>query len=144
MTIEIVTTNTPRAYPPRVTAFTRPFWEGLSDGLLRTTFCDGCARPTFPPKPFCPNCWGKDVHWEDIDARGTLYSWTRIHAGPAVFEAQLPYCVGVVDLDVGLRIACRLWEPNPVDWRCDMAMRIVKIAAPDGPMFGATVRETLP
>ena len=137
MTIDIVKTDRPRAYPPRVTAFTRPFWDGLAAGILRTTICDGCGRPSFPPKPICPNCWGDAVHWEEIDASGTLYSWTRIHAGPAVFEAELPYAVGVVDLAMGLRIACRLHERELVDWRCDMPVRIVAVAAPDGPIFEA-------
>ncbi len=137
MTIDIVPSDVPRAYPPRVTAFTRPFWDGLAGGVLRTTFCDGCGKPSFPPKPICPNCWGDSVHWEEIGASGRLYAWTRIHAGPAVFEAELPYAVGVVDLTMGLRLACRLHERAPVAWRCDMPVRIIAIAAPDGPMFAA-------
>jgi uncharacterized OB-fold protein len=137
MTIELVKTDRLRAYPPRVTAFTRQFWEGLEAGLLRTTFCDSCAQPTFPPKPICPNCWSHDVHWEQIDPVGSLYSWTRIHAGPAAFEEELPYAVGVVDLAMGLRVACRLHGQDERAWHCEMPVRIVAIIAPDGPMFAA-------
>ena len=138
--MEVVAIDTPRAYPPRVTAFTRSFWDGLSEGTLRTTRCETCARLTFPPKPICPHCWTERVAWESIAPTGTLYSWTRIHAGPAVFAAQFPYEVGVVDLDVRLRLACRLWAPADTAWGCGMAVRIVALIAPDGPMFAATPR----
>jgi uncharacterized protein len=135
--MEIIMIDTPRAYPPRVTAFTRPFWEGLSDGVFRTTRCQSCARLTFPPKPICPHCWTDGIDWEAIPPSGVLYSWTRIHAGPAVFAAQLPYAVGVVDLDVGLRIACRLWDSGASEWACGVPVQMVTLMAPDGGMFAA-------
>lgn len=138
--LEIVPVDRPLSYPPRVTAFTRRFWEGLALGLFRTTRCDACHQLTFPPKPICPNCWGKDVRWEEVGADGTLYSWTRIHAGPAVFEAELPYAVGVVDLDAGIRVACRLWPDSHKDWGCGMAVRMIALEAPDGALFAAAPR----
>lgn len=138
--MEIVAIDTPRAYPPRVTGFTRPFWDGLLDGEFRTTRCAACGQATFPPKPICPHCWTDVVRWETIAPEGTLYSWTRIHAGPAVFAAQLPYEVGVVDLETGLRLACRLWSNVETDWACAMPVRLMVLSAPDGPMFAATTR----
>ncbi|WP_368680009.1 zinc ribbon domain-containing protein [Rhodococcus opacus] len=47
----IQTTGTTLAYPPRVTPFTEPFWQGLNDGVLRTTRCRACSHMTFPPNP---------------------------------------------------------------------------------------------
>ena len=33
-----------RPFPPRVSAFTRPFWDALAEGWLITTGCSRCSR----------------------------------------------------------------------------------------------------
>jgi len=136
--LEIIPVAGKRTYPPRVTRFTDTFWQGLRDGRLQTTRCNSCERLTFPPKPICPHCWGDSVVWETLPIEGTLYSWTRIHAGPAIFEAELPYEVGIVDLDAGLRLACRLNAKVAADWQCGMRVRIVTLDFEDGPLFAAS------
>src|SRR5205823_13128109 len=82
MTLELIPVARPRAYPPRVSAFTQPFWNGLRAGQWQTTCCEACGKYTFPPKPVCPHCWSERMAWKDLGARGTLYSWTRIHSAP--------------------------------------------------------------
>ena len=46
------------------------------------------GRLTFPPKPFCPYDWGREVEWVELSGRGKLYSQTVIHAAPAAFAAR--------------------------------------------------------
>lgn len=126
-----------RAYPPRTSAFTQPFWAGLAQGHWQTTCCEACGRQTFPPRPICPHCWSDRVAWSPLSTRGTLYSWTRIHAAPAVFGAEAPYDVGIVDLDCGLRLACRLLEAQAVHWKPGIAMEMAVLNYEDGPLFAA-------
>lgn len=126
-----------RAYPPRVSAFTQPFWEGLAQGRWQTTCCDACGRQTFPPRPICPHCWSDKVRWSPLSARGTLYSWTRIHAAPAVFASEAPYAVGIVDLDAGIRLACRLLDSTEANWKPGMAVEMAVLQYEDGPLFAA-------
>lgn len=126
-----------RAYPPRVSAFTRPFWEGLAEGRWQTTGCASCDKLTFPPKPVCPHCWSDQMTWRAMPSAGTLYSWTRIHAAPSVFVAEAPYVVGIVDLDGGLRIAARLIERDGVPPRVGERVEVVTLKYVDGPLFGA-------
>lgn len=142
MTMTIIQVDHPRRYPPRVTEFTESFWSGLLRGEFRITRCAKCDMPSFPPKPICPHCWTYDVRWELIDTSGRLYSWTRVHAGPAVFAPDLPYAIGIVDLDMGLRLACPL-HGEAVDWSCGMAVRLVTLSFADGPFFAAVAREAL-
>ncbi len=140
--LRVIHIDRPLAYPPRVTDFTQRFWNALAEGRLETTCCDACGHMTFPPKPFCPNCWSKTVIWKAIDPAGTLYSWTRIHAGPAVFAAELPYCVGVLDLDCGIRVACRLWCDNENEaWACGDRARMIVISATNGVNFAASAHD---
>lgn len=135
--METIRVERPRAYPPRVTEFTQRFWQGLDEGNLFTTRCRSCEMLAFPPKPICPHCWADAPNWVEIDSTGTLYSWTRIHASPAQFVPELPYEVGVVDLDDNLRIACRVVlregnDPVPGD-----RVELVVLMYEDGPIIGA-------
>ena len=137
-TLQIIALDRALAYPPRITAFTQRFWDALSKGHLETTACDACRHVTFPPKPFCPQCWSKETDWVTLNPAGTLYSWTRIHAGPAVFAEELPYEVGVVDLDDFVRIACRLWSDGEgAEWACGDRVRMVALDAANGTIFAA-------
>jgi uncharacterized OB-fold protein len=135
--LSIVAATGRLAYPPRVSAFTQPFWVGLGQGRWQTTCCEACGRQTFPPRPVCPHCWSDKMRWTPLSARGTLYSWTRIHAAPAVFAAEAPYAVGIVDLDAGIRLACRLLDANHAKWTPGMAVEMAVLQYEDGPLFAA-------
>ncbi len=70
-----------------------------------------------------------------LSGRGKLYSQTVVHAAPAVFQDEVPYRVGIVDLDEGVRIATRvLSEREPA---LDAVVEIVVLNYRDGPLFGA-------
>lgn len=126
-----------RASPPRLSEFTRTFWSALGEGRWITTRCLSCSRQTFPPRPVCPHCWSPDVEWSDLGTRGTLYSWTRIHAAPAVFAGEAPYAVGIVDLEDGIRLACRLVEREEAPLRVGQPVEMLVLRYRDGPLFAA-------
>jgi uncharacterized OB-fold protein len=135
MTLAVQIVDRPRAFPPRITEFTQAFWHSLAAGRFETTRCDSCERLTFPPKPFCPHCWSKQIAWVPLSGRGKLYSQTLVHAAPLVFQDEVPYRVGIVDLDEGLRIATRvLSEAEP---KLDIIVEIVVLLYRDGPLFAA-------
>jgi uncharacterized OB-fold protein len=138
-TLELIAVDRERSYPPRVTEFTQPFWQALSEGRLQTTRCRACARLSFPPKPICPHCWTDDVEWAQLGTRGRLYTWTRIHAGPEMFAHELPYEVGIVDLDAGLRVAVRLVLKPGQACVPDLAVRLVVLQFRDGPLLAAVL-----
>jgi uncharacterized OB-fold protein len=133
MTLPIINMPSVRAYPPRQSEFTTPFWDALAKGEFKTTQCTKCAKKAFPPKPICPHCWCGEVEWVALSGSGRLYSKTMIHAAPAVFKDEVPYSVGIVDLDEGLRLATRIvGEPE-----LDAPVQIVVLLYEDGPIFGA-------
>ncbi len=137
MTLEMIPVARTRAYPPRVSAFTQTFWEGLRDGQWQSTCCEACGKFTFPPKPVCPHCWSPRMQWKELGQRGTLYSWTRIHAAPKVFVDEAPYAVCVVDLDMGLGIATRLVERDGKPFECGMPVELVVLQYEDGPLLAS-------
>lgn len=133
MTLPSLRLDRVRAYPPRVTAFTARFWSALDEGRLETTRCEACGARSFPPKPICPHCWGTSVGWAPLSGRGRLYSRTVVHAAPAAFRDEVPYAIGIVDLDEGLRLATRLvGDPAIGD-----PVEIVVLRYRDGSLFAA-------
>lgn len=105
--LDTIQVDYPHPYPARTSAFSRPFWDALAEGRFITTRSVSTGRLTFPPKPISPDDWSTDMEWVDLSGAGTLYSHTTIHASPTAFMHELPYSVGIVDLDEGLRLATR-------------------------------------
>jgi len=135
MTLAVLPVDRARAFPPRMTEFTQQFWRNLSIGRFETTRCESCGRYSFPPKPFCPHCWSRQIAWAPLSGRGKLYSQTVVHAAPAAFRDEIPYRVGIVDLDEGVRVATRvLADRGPM---LDSPVEIVVLSYRDGPLFAA-------
>ena len=131
MSLPFVDVPRARPWPPRITAFTKPFWDALAEGRFLTTRGRTSGRLTFPPKPICPYDWGRDVEWVELSGRGRLYSQTVIHAAPAAFMSEAPIRNGIIDLDEGLRIAARIFgEPA-----LDAVVECVVLRYADGPLF---------
>lgn len=131
-----VSQNGPRPFPPRVSRFTRPFWTALEQGFLTAPKCQACGRLRFPPRPLCPACWSEDHVWIVLRPRGLLYSFTHIHVAPRALDGDLPYSIGIVDLDDGVRLLCRL--VNQVTF-ADIGREVetVVLQYKDGPLFAA-------
>jgi uncharacterized OB-fold protein len=97
---------------------------------------------SFPPKPLCRSCWSEEIDWIDLRPSGTLYSFTRVHVVPRAFLADALYDIGIVDLDDGVRLMCRLLDVD-ADTSIGCAVRMVTLNYDDGPLFAARiVRQT--
>ena len=138
VSLELVRRPGTRPFPPRVSTFTRPFWDALAAGRLISTRCGRCGRISFPPKPLCRSCWSEEIDWIDLRPSGTLYSFTRVHVVPRAFLADALYEIGIVDLADGVRLMCRLLDVD-ADAVIGGAVRMVSLIYDDGPLFAARV-----
>lgn len=114
------------AYPPRMTTFTAPFWDGLRAGRFQTTRCLECQHTTFPPKPVCPSCWSAKLEWITLRGTGLLRSYTEVCAAPLMFAEEAPYILCLVDLDEGVRCLSRIqaaWDDLRPDARVEVRFR---------------------
>ena len=68
--------------PPFMSAYSKPFWDGVAQHQLRLPWCTSCGEPHFPPRPFCPHCWEDTIEWRTASGRGTLYTFTTVRANP--------------------------------------------------------------
>lgn len=137
MNLPIVQAAGKRPYPPRVSQLTATFWSRLAEGRFCVSKCGSCGRESFPPKAVCPGCWSDALSWTDVPGQGVIYSWTRIHAAPAVFQHMTPYAVGIVDLDHGLRLACLLVASPEQPLGIGGRVELIVLQFEDGPLFAA-------
>jgi hypothetical protein len=61
---------------PPLTARTKDYWLSGEDGLLRIARCQACGWYLHPPLPLCPKCRCREVRFEAVSGRGSVYSWT--------------------------------------------------------------------
>ncbi|MCK5561516.1 MAG: Zn-ribbon domain-containing OB-fold protein [Thermoplasmata archaeon] len=80
------------------------FVEYLKDGKLKGTKCKKCDKVYFPPKADCTDCNSSEVEWLEFSGNGKLQTYTIINAAPTGFEDQVPYTIGVIDLEEGGRL----------------------------------------
>ena len=62
--------------------------------------CDGCQLLHYPPSAGCPWCGHAGYRWDEVDGRGTVYSYSEVtHAVQPGFAPYVPYMVLLVELD---------------------------------------------
>lgn len=94
---------------PRVTADSRPFWEGCAQGELRYQRCKACGHVQFPLRPFCTHCYAADPALKRSAGQGAVYSYTVVFRAPTpAFKADVPYTIALVDFDEGFRMMANL------------------------------------
>lgn len=87
----------------------REFYRRLrEDRQLCTTRCTDCGRFAYPPRPFCPHCFGEKIEWAPIGEGATLYAFTTQKRALRFTE---PEVVGVVEIPGVGRITSRIDAP---------------------------------
>lgn len=110
---------------PEPNEVTAPFWDAAARHELIHPHCQECERAFFPPHLACPHCRATRWSWVTSAGRGTLYSFTVVHRAPQP-GFEVPYVIGVVDLDEGFDLmtnivgvapeAVRIGARVTVDW----------------------------
>jgi uncharacterized OB-fold protein len=94
-----------------------PFFEACAQGRLLIQICERCGHRQFYPRPFCVRC-AADVAWLETSGRGSLYTFTVIRQFRGEpFASELPYALGMVDLDEGVRMFGGITDVDPADLR---------------------------
>lgn len=114
------TTDAPAESPlpfrilPRLTDLNRDFWTGGRVGELRFQRCRQCGYYNHPPTPICPMCHSKDLKFEAVSGRATLWTFS-VNYQPWMPGPELPYVVAIVAIPEqdGLRLTTNLVGVEP-------------------------------
>jgi uncharacterized OB-fold protein len=125
---------TERAFPVP-DAVSLPFWEGITEGVLRVQRCGACGRHVFYPRAVCPFCAASELDWVDASGRGRIHSYTVVHRAPPEYREEVPYVVALVELDEGVRMMTRLVDVEPAEVRVDLPVEVAIRGDPRLPYF---------
>ena len=84
--------------------------------------CADCQKRVFPPTDLCPECLGENMTRFPLSRRGTLYSWSVVHAAPK--DWRLPFVAAYVDLPEGVRVFAHMVDVDPVALVMDMTVEV--------------------
>lgn len=76
---------------------TNDFVGQLELGKIMGTKCKTCGLTFFPPRADCHKCLSSDMEWFEVAGTGKLLTYSKLQYGPVGFEADLPYCIAVLD-----------------------------------------------
>lgn len=92
------------------------------DGKIVGSRCAVCGLAAFPAARVCRGCLAMNQVQQVYSNHGTLYSYSTVHVASG---REVPYSVGYIDLDDGVRIL------GPLDIRsdeiaCDLPVRLTE------------------
>jgi len=113
------------------------FYDRLREGRLSTTRCRRDGTLHWPPRTACPSCRSEELDWVDLPDRGHVYAFSAVLAGaPLGMEDEMPFAVGLVDLDgVPLRLFGRIEGRPWTELRIGEPVRTEPYDIGDGRMF---------
>lgn len=84
---------------PEADGLSAPYWEGARREKLMVQRCRGCRGWQWGPEWICHRCLSFDLGWEEVTARGRIYSWERSHHPVhAALRGHGPYVTVLVEL----------------------------------------------
>lgn len=113
------------------------FFDRLKEGRLATTRCAKDGELLWPPRTACPKCHGEELTWVDLPETGRIYAFSAVLAGaPLGMEDQVPFAVGLVDLDgAPLRLFGRIEGPPWSELAIGQPVRVETFDVGDGRFF---------
>jgi hypothetical protein len=107
----------------------RHYWQSAADGQLVVQRCTDCGRYQFYPRALCTACTG-ETEWVAAAGRGTLHTFTVIRQNRSeAFADLLPYAVGIVELEEGVRMMSNIIDCDVEQLHVDMDLEVVLIRA---------------
>lgn len=110
---------------PRLTDLNRDFWTGGKDNELRFQRCQQCGYYNHPPTPICPSCHSKELKFEVVSGKASLWTFTVNHQ-PWMPGPELPFVVAIVAIpeQEGLRLTTNLVDVEPDDVKIGMPLEV--------------------
>lgn len=86
------------------------YWRNIPQWhRLEGVQCKTCGKFYFPSRSLCPECRrdGK-LEMYRFSGKGTIYSYTAVHAPPQGFELHSPYTMAIIELDEGPKLTAQI------------------------------------
>ncbi len=90
------------------------YWRMIpSRYRLEVYRCKKCGKLFFPKRLVCDSCRGREFELVQQCLTGKVLTYTVLHSAPPGFKKDMPYIVGVVELDNGVRLTAQIADIEP-------------------------------
>lgn len=101
------------------------YWREIPQRYrLEAGKCTKCGFVAFPPRLVCPQCGNRKFEKTKLADSGTILTFTIIRVPPHQFEDQVPYAVGIAELDDGVRLTAQIVDCDIAALKVGMRVRI--------------------
>ena len=100
------------------------FYKFVNEGKVMAAKCKKCGTILLPPRPMCIKCHSNELEWTELAKRGKLLTYTIIHVAPPQFQHLIPYAVGIVKLQNGMKIPGMIRGVNFENLKIGMELEI--------------------
>ncbi len=100
------------------------FSKHIGQGKMIGGKCRKCGKIHFPPRPLCDECFSEKFDWIEISPKGKLLTYTIIHVAAQPFQPMVPYAVGIVEFEHGLKIPGIIKDVAPENIKIEMPVTI--------------------
>ena len=110
-----------------VTNLNKQFWDGTKRHELVIQKCKKCGEYQWYARANCIHCGTREPEWAKVSGKGTIYSYTIISlvvGNSPLYNLEIPFAIGLVELDEGPRIYARLVDCGPTEVKIDMRVEV--------------------
>jgi uncharacterized OB-fold protein len=101
------------------------FFDAAGADRLAIRRCTHCSHPLSPEARTCTACGSTDLNWDTATGSATLVSWAVVHHPPHPdFAQQVPFPIGLVELEEGPWINARIVGADPDGLRAGLSLRV--------------------
>ena len=111
---------------PIIDKISERFWQGCKKHELVIERCLNCGTYIYYPRLVCIKCISKNLEWVKVSGKGKLYSFSIVYRPPSeVFKEDVPYVVGLIELDEGVRLMSNIVNSKLEDIKIGMPVEVV-------------------
>ena len=115
---------------------TLKFWEGLKQGKVYATQCNGCGKLYFPPAADCPFCLSKELEWVELSSEAEIETFTHVVIRPTTFQQYKPYTIAIGKLKEGVKVFAWLTGFKMSEIKVGMKAKLVaKVTSEGNPTY---------
>ena len=85
--------------------------------------CSACGKVYYPPRRVCV-CGSRDFEKTTLPMDGKLVTYTIIRVGPSDFAEEVPYALGIVEVEGGVRLMAQIVDVPLEDVKTGMPLRL--------------------
>lgn len=86
--------------------------------------CKECGKIHFPHRSMCRYCHSHSVENHRLSERGKVLTYTVIRSAPEGYEKMIPYAVGLIELEDGIRILSQVVDCDPQEITIGMPVEL--------------------